>query len=162
LCVAQFIASTPELIYEALTGSPEFMAEVGTYTFANRSTAPSISIVSPGADLPAVSKQVGLEVVIQDIAEMDKRLYLTNSPDLLFTWKVFLISWSPSTGANITNALRLMGGMFPLSTAVQVVNIGNTLGVESQTQVRIPSDCPIVPAGVYEPGVFDSGVFFGP
>lgn len=140
----QTVASTPQLIYDTLVGDATFMAEVGDYVFDSGDTAPSISIVTPGADLPPVKSQTGIEVVIHDIADMDSRLYLTNNPDLLFTWKVFVIVWEPANGTNATALLSRLLEIFPLATSIQTVTSGSTLGVDFQTQVRIPSDCPIL------------------
>lgn len=142
--MAQTFASTPEAIYTALEGDSTFMAQVGTYTFKDGSTAPSMSIVTPGADLPEVASQQGLEVVIQDVADVDTRLYLTNNPDILVTWKVFLIIWEGADGSTAMAAVSRLIELFPLATTIQTVSSGSVLGVDFQLQARIPSDSPIL------------------
>jgi len=142
--MAQTLASSPEVIYTTLTNDATFMAEVGTYTFKSGGTAPSISIVTPGSDLPAVSKQTGVEVVIHDVGDMSTKKYLTDAVDVTYLWKIFLIVWEPATGADVTAALTRIGELFPLATSVDVFATGTNLGVAFQTQVRIPSDCPIL------------------
>lgn len=142
--MAQNLASSPEIIYNTLLNDSTFMAEVGTYTFKSGTSLPSISIVTPGSDLPAVSKQTGVEVVIHDIGDMNTRKYLTSNPDIVYIWKVFLIVWEPATGADVQAAVTRIGEIFPLASSLDVFATGTNLGVAFQTQVRIPSDCPIL------------------
>lgn len=141
--MAQTKASSPQIIYDTLVGDTAFMSEVGEYTFDSGATAPSISIVTPGADLPPVKSQVGMEVVIHDIADLERRVYLTDSSDPRYNWKVFLIVWSPANGATVTAAQSRILELFPLATSIQTVASGSVLGVDFQTQVTIPSDCPV-------------------
>lgn len=142
--MAQNLASSPEIIYNTLLNDSTFMAEVGTYTFKSGTSLPSISVVTPGSDLPAVSKQAGVEVVIHDIGDMNTRKYLTSNPDIVYIWKVFLIVWEPATGADVQAAVSRIGDIFPLASSLDVFATGTNLGVAFQTQVRIPSDCPIL------------------
>lgn len=142
--MAQNLASSPEIIYNTLLNDSTFMAEVGTYTFKSGTSLPSISVVTPGSDLPAVSKQTGVEVVIHDIGDMNTRKYLTSNPDIVYIWKVFLIVWEPATGADVQAAVTRIGEIFPLASSLDVFATGTNLGVAFQTQVRIPSDCPIL------------------
>lgn len=142
--MAQSTASSPKVIYDTLVADTAFMAQVGTYTFKDGTTAPSISIVTPGADLPAVSKQTGLEVVIHDIGDMSTRKYISDNPDITFVWKVFLIVWEPANGTNTTAALSRIATKFPLASSIDTFATGSNLGVAFQTQVRIPSDSPIL------------------
>lgn len=141
--MAQIVASSPDVIYDTLVSDATFMAEVGEYTFLSGTTSPSISIVSPGANLPSLQAQTGLEVIIHDVADVKPRLYLTSAPDLSIQWKVFLIAWSPSNGTNTMAAVRRIIELFPLADSVDTVNGTSILGVDFQTMVRIPSESPI-------------------
>lgn len=140
----QTLASTPQIIYNTLTNDATFMSYVGQYTFASGSTASSISIATPGKDLPAVTKQEGLEVIIHDIADLSSKLYLTDPSDPIYTWKIFLIIWEPATGGTVTSAAARILAKFPKATSIDTVSVASTLGVAFQTQIRIPSDCPIL------------------
>jgi hypothetical protein len=142
--MAQTLASSPEIIYNTLVADAAFMAQVGQYTFASGSTSPSIIITTPGKDLPSVTSQTGLEVIIHDVADLENRLYLTDPADALYTWRVFLVVWEPATGANVTTAASRILAKFPKATSIETVSVASTLGVAFQTQVRIPSDCPIL------------------
>lgn len=142
--MAQTKASSPQVIHDTLVADTTFMSYVGQYTFASGSTSPSISIVTPGKDLPAVSKQEGLEVIIHDIADLNSQLYITDAADPLYTWKIFLIVWEPATGNTVTSAATRILAKFPLATSIDTVSVASTLGVAFQTQIRIPSDCPIL------------------
>lgn len=140
----QTLASTPQIIFNTLTADTTFMSYVGQYTFASGSTTSSISIVTPGKDLPAVAKQEGLEVIIHDIADLNSKLYITDLADPIYTWKIFLIVWEPATGTTVTNAASRILAKFPKATSIDTVSVASTLGVAFQTQIRIPSDCPIL------------------
>jgi hypothetical protein len=142
--MAQTLASSPEIIYNTLVADATFMGQVGQYTFASGSTTPSIIIATPGKDLPNVASQTGLEVIIHDVADLENRLYLTDPADALYTWRVFLVVWEPATGANVTTAASRILAKFPKATSIETVSVASTLGVAFQTQVRIPSDCPIL------------------
>lgn len=142
--MTQAQASSPQVIYDTLVGDTTFMAQVGQYTFDSGATAPSISIVTPGADLPPVKSQVGMEVVIHDIADLEHRLYLTDPAQPRYNWRVFLIVWTPANGSTVTAAQSRILQLFPMASSVQTVSSGSVLGVDFQTQVTIPSDCPIL------------------
>jgi hypothetical protein len=140
----QTLAATPQAIYDVLVADATFMAEVGEYTFASGDTAPSISIVTPGADLPPVRSQSGLEVVIHDAGDMDSMLFLSGPSEAIFTWKIFLIVWTPANGSTSTTAIQRIVQLFPQAKSIETVSVNSTLGVDFQTKVLIPSNCPIL------------------
>lgn len=142
--MAQTVASSPLIIYNTLVADTAFMSQVGQYTFASGSTTPSIIIATPGKDLPAVKSQTGLEVIIHDVADLNSQLYLTDAADPIYTWRVFLVVWEPATGANVTSAKARILAKFPMAESIDTVSVASTLGVAFQTQVRIPSSCPIL------------------
>lgn len=142
--MSQTFASTPKIIYDTLVADTTFMSQVGQYTFQTGATASSISIVTPGADLPPVKSQSGLEVVIHDAGDMDTLQFISDPSQAVFTWKVFLIVWTPANGTNTTAALQRLVQIFPTATSVETVAVNSTLGVDFQTKVLIPSDCPIL------------------
>ena len=142
--MAQSFAETPEIIYSTLTGDATFMAQVGECVFESGQTLPSIQILSPGEDIPSVKSQSGLEVIIQDIGDVNTRKYLTSDPDLLITWKVFLIVWEGSNGSTAMAAVKRLIELFPLATTIQTVANDSVLGSTFQLQARIPRDCPIM------------------
>lgn len=143
--MAQSFADSPTAIYDALVDDTDFMDMVGSYTFTKGNTAvDSISIVTPGADLPQLKSQSGLEVVIHDSGIVMNRKYLTDSSDPIITWKVFLIAWAPANGVTVMNAAKRMLQIFGNSTAMETVATADGLGSLVQTMVLIPSDCPIL------------------
>lgn len=142
--MAQNNVSSPTIIYDTLVADATFMSYVGTYTFTDGSTAPSLSIVTPGRSVPNVASQTGLEVVIHDIADLRSQSYISSAPDALYTWKVFLVVWEPETGEQVINATTRLLDFFPLATSVETVSTGVLLGSSMQTQVLIPSESPIL------------------
>lgn len=143
--MAQNFATTPEEVYDVLTGDSEFMSHVGEYTFtANNATFPSITVSTPGADLPSLKSQSGLEVIIHDAADISRTDYLTSSSDLNVTWKVFFIVWEPASGLTMTNAVKRAMMIFGGSRSIETVAVADGLKAKAQTLLLIPSTAPIL------------------
>lgn len=143
--MAQNFATSPQVIYDTLTGDAEFMGYLGEYVFvANNTTLPSITIATPGADLPSLESQSGLEVIIHDAADFDRRNFLTDDSDLRATWKLFLIVREPATGTTMTNAVKRIMEIFGFATSIETVAATDGLKALAQTMVMIPSDSPIL------------------
>lgn len=143
--MTQIIADSPLAIYNALTGDSAFMSYVGEYTFkSGGATVDSISIMSPGSDLPNLRSQSGLEVIIHDVGDIRANSYVTDNPNPVVTWRVFLIAWEGTTGETMTNAAKRMLQMFGNAFTIQTVATPDGLGALVQTMVLIPSDAPIL------------------
>lgn len=139
--MAQNFATSPQVIYDTLTGDTEFMGYVGEYIFKTGSTAiDSIGIMSPGSDLPNLKSQTGLEVIIHDAADVARRDYVTDDSDPIISWKVFLVAWEGADGLTMTNAVSRMMKIFLGSSSIQTVAVSDGLGALVQTMVTIPSD----------------------
>jgi hypothetical protein len=135
------------VIYGTLTADAAFMALVGTTTFvAGGTTLDAISIVTPGADLPNVSGNSGLEVVIHDVSNLGRREYITDQVDITTTWKVFLLAWPGANGATLNSAARRIMERFSKATTIETNPTPSGLGSISQLLVLIPSDSVIIPA----------------
>lgn len=143
--MAQTKADSPGAIYDALTGDSTFSSLIGEYKFVNN-TSPidSITILSPNERLPQLSGQSGLEVIIHDAGQVTRMDYLTNEPEALITWKVYLIAWPPATGATVTEAAARMIQIFSNSTAIEVVSTPNEVGALVQSLVLIPQNAAIM------------------
>lgn len=134
-------ADTPETIYETLTADTQFMALVGQRTFeANNTTLDSISIITPGENLPAVKSITGLEVVIHDVSDLSRRDYITDNSDITTAWKVFLIAWPGANGSTLNDAARRMMELFSKATTIETNPTPTGLGSLAQLLVLIPSD----------------------
>lgn len=139
--MAQDHADSAEAIYEALSGNEGFMDLVGTYTLRSNNTAlPSLTIQSPGQSLPPLRSQSGLEVIIHDVANHQRRNYISGEYDKLTTWRVFLIAWPPATGTTINDAVSIIMDTFISATVVDTVPASTALGALTQSLVLIPSD----------------------
>ena len=120
------------------------MSYVGEYKFrGNTDPVPSISVVTPGADLPATRKVSGLEVVIQDAGEVKSTQYYNSSVQVT-TWPVFLILWDPATGTQLQGATNRIMQLFPGSEAIQVVATADGIGAMVQNKCMIKSNMPIL------------------
>jgi hypothetical protein len=143
--MSQNRADSPESIYDTLVGDSVFSSLIGSYKFVNEpNPVDSIVISSPGAKLPQLSSQTGLEVIIHDAGQVTRMDYLTDSSEALVTWKVYLIVWPPANGTTITNAAKRMIEIFANSTAVEVVSTPNEIGAMVQTLVLIPDNALIM------------------
>lgn len=141
----QNLAATPEIIYNTLTNDATFMTYVGTYTFAASNTElDSITVNSPGTDLPHLKAQSGLEVIIHDVGDTSRLDWLTGESNAIITWKVFLIAWPPATGYTVSLAAKRMIEIFSKAVSVETVAVSDGLGALVQTMVTIPSDSVIL------------------
>jgi hypothetical protein len=143
--VSQSFATSPEVIFNALTGDATFSSYIGTYTFVEGSTqVDSISIVTPGQDLPQLKSQSGLEIVIHDAGDITRNDWITDTSEAVIAWKVFLIVWPPANGTTMSLAARRMIEIFSKATAIETLSTSQGLGSLVQTMVIIPSDSAIL------------------
>lgn len=139
--MAQQHVDTPEIIYNTLTNDTAFMALVGKRIFKSANTElGAISILTPGAPLPAIKTQSGLEVVIHDISALERRDYITDSHDVITTWKVFLLAWPGANGATMNSAARRIMELFSKASTLETNPAPSGLGAIAQLLVLIPSD----------------------
>ena len=144
--MAQTFPTSAEVIYNTLAGDATFMSFVGTYTFADGTVLPSITVKSPGEDTKGLSSISGLEVVVIDIGDVTTQSYVSNdSPDSVFTFNVFLVAWEPSNGQAITNAVGQMVKRFLGLESIDTVAASDGIGALVQTKVMIKSNMPILP-----------------
>ena len=142
--MAQQFPTSAQVIYDTLVADPTFSALIGTYAFKAGQTSPAISIVTPGTDIPSLRKVRGVECVIQDTGDFTKNEYITgDAARLTITWSVFLVSWKPSTGADLQAAAEAACRRFYGSEAIQTVAVAEGLGAQVQTKLIIRSDMPI-------------------
>lgn len=143
--MAQQKASSPEAIYDALVEDPQFSALIGSYNFVGQdSPVDSITILSPNEDLPQISSQTGLEVIIHDVGRVTRMDYLTDISTPVTMWKVYLIAWAPATGATVSQAASRMVEMFSNAVAVEIIATPNEIGALVQSLVMIPSNAAIM------------------
>ena len=144
--MAQTFPTSAGVIYDALVNDATFMAKIGTYSFTANggSTTPAISILSPGEDLPSIRNVSGLECVIHDAANVQRKDYLTDLSDPVYTWQLFLICWEGATGDDMTAASTQIVRRFGGATSTETVAVSDGLGALVQTRVLIPSDRPII------------------
>lgn len=143
--MAQLFPYSPEVVYEALANDVTFMSYIGTYTFTSSNTElPSITVCSPGANLPGLKRQEGIECIIHDIADIRRHDYLGELPDIVANWKVFLIAWEPATGLQLSNAVARAMQIFGGATSFETVATPDGLGSLVQTMLLIPGDSPVL------------------
>jgi hypothetical protein len=134
-------ADTPQKIYNVLTNDETFMALVGKRIFkAGNTELSGISIVSPGATMPAMKSITGLEVIIHDVTKLDRREYITNDYDIRATWKVFLLAWPDANGATLNAAATRIMQLFSKATSLETVPLDSDIGAIAQLLMLIPSE----------------------
>ena len=141
--VTQTFPETSTVIYETISADVNMMALIGTYSFKAGQTTPALSIVTPGTNLPSLRSAEGVEVVVHDIADITRK-DMYGSSILRKEWKVFVMCWEPSTGAEVTELVELMMQKFSGATSMETVAVADGIGAAVQTKVIIPSDMPIV------------------
>lgn len=143
--MAQNFANSPEAIFNALTADATFSSYIGTYVFAEGNTqVDSISILTPGQNLPHLKSQSGLEVVIHDAGDITRNDWLTDTSEAVIAWKIFLIVWPPASGSTMSLAAKRMIEMFSKATAIETLSTSQGLGSLVQTMILIPSDSAIL------------------
>ena len=141
--MAQEFPTSAKIIYETLSSDTVLMDLIGTYEFKAGETLDSISVVTPGEDLPSLRNVQGIEIVIQDAgATMQQRYY--DGIDMVTTWNVFIISWEPSVGGQLQVVTEMILKKFLGAEAVQVVATVDGLGSLVQNKILIKSNMPIL------------------
>ena len=143
--MAQNKALTPLDIYNTLSDDTTFMSHVGQYTFTNVVTPqPALSIVTPNAVIPNLEYVNGLEVVIHDTGSVSRKDFLTNAPEVLTTYQVFLILWDGGSGDDLTGAAQRMVQMFSAAKTIKLVSVRDTVNVLVQSLIEIPNNALIL------------------
>jgi hypothetical protein len=136
---------TPEVIYETLVDDTEFMSFVGQVTYKDGSTTlDAISIVTPGAPLPAVQSIQGLEVVIHDLTGLSRREYIGDEVDITKQWRVYLLAWDGANGSTIMSAATRAMHLFSKATLIEVSPTPEGIGAIVQSLLLIPSDSVVI------------------
>ena len=142
--MAQTFPTSAKVIYDTLVADTAFMAALGTYTFKAGSPTAAISVISPGESLPELRNVEGLECIIQDAGDIKRMDYVAGASDMAVTYKVFLVCWEEAKGQDMTSAAIRALQIFSGATAFETVAATDGLGALAQTQIRIPSDKPII------------------
>jgi hypothetical protein len=138
--LTQFRAETPEIIYQILKADAQFMALVGTYTFAKGSTEiEALSIITPGAPLEPLQSASGLEVLIHDVSIKRRLPLITRSAASIKTWRVYLLAWPGADGATLEAASDRCLALFSDASVVDTASTPRGVSAAAQVLVQIPS-----------------------
>ena len=137
----QTFPTSAQVIYDTLAADATFLGYLGSYDFkTGQGPIPALSVISAGEDLPSLRNVEGVECIIQDAGNVRQRNYLTDDLDLVTTWSLFLVSWEPSTGADLQVATERVLRRFNGASATQTVATVDGLGSLVQNKVVISSD----------------------
>lgn len=142
--MAQQLPTSAQVIYDTLAADSVFPSLIGEYEFRAGQTAPAMSIVTPGQDLPALKEVTGIEVVIHDAADVKRYDYLTSDSELYIDWKVFFICWEPAKGIDLTAAVSRAMQRFANSMSFETVAVADGVGAQVQTMLVIKGNMPIL------------------
>lgn len=109
---------------------------LGTYTLANGSTTPAISVRAPGESLPANTTVIGLEVVIVREPELETITQYTKAL-AISRWTVYLVDWSGN--ASLQEIAGKLIWAYPGTNAV-TINVPKGVGPRSQMRVDIQTN----------------------
>lgn len=143
--VAQALVDSPLVIYNTLSNDAILTPLIGTYTFTDSSTQPSISILSPGEELPSLKYVNGLEIVIHDIGVTSTQPYLTGYADPILIWKIYLIAWPGATGDTINEAVKRIASRFGNVWTIEISARGGPLGALAQSMIMVRSTSVVIP-----------------
>lgn len=106
---------------------------LGTYTYANGSTTPAISVRAVGESLPAGTTVSGMEVVIiRDPALAPVPQY--KNEEAYRDWTVYLVGWTPA--ASLSAAAGKIVYLYPGARVVDLT-VPEGLGPAAQKRVVI-------------------------
>ena len=142
--MAQVFPTSAQVIYDTIAADGSIMALAGEYTFKNGATNPALSILTPGSDLPQLSKTTGVEIVIHDVGDTQTKSYLTDESDLRITFPIFVICWGGATGSQMQEITNKICKHFLMSQALQTVATSDGIGALVQNKIFVYSDMPIV------------------
>lgn len=82
-----------QAIYDLLIADATIAAALGTYTLADGTTMPAISVLSANEQLPPGTTVNGIEVVISGKPGFAPKLLLTAEVLTNPTWRVYIMGW---------------------------------------------------------------------
>lgn len=144
--MAQYLAESPEIIYNTLIADPVISPLIGTYHFIDGTTEDSIGVMSPGQELPRLKEVTGLEIIIHDAAQVTSHPYLTNQADVISIWRIYLIAWPGSDGSKLNDVVTQIVKRFGNVWTIEVSARGAPLGALTQSLIMIRSTSAILPA----------------
>ena len=132
------VTATPSNIYDVLANDSTFTSYLGEYNFKSGNTYPSLSILTPGQNLPSLKNQTGLECIIHDSGDVNRSDFLNDDASFVTTWKVFLIVWDPATGSTLDSATKRIMHLFNGATSIETVAVSKGTTARVQTMILIP------------------------
>ena len=142
--MAQQFPVSAQVIDNTLVADASFVSAIGAYTFTDQSQLPAVTILTPGTDLPSLSKITGVEVVIHDTGDYTTTSYVAGGAETMTKWSVFVICWAGATGENMQAVTQIICSHFMDSYSIQTVAAADGVGAAVQTKIVILSDKPII------------------
>ena len=116
-------------------------SSIGTYTLANGSTTPAVTVRDYGDSPPPGLTVTGLELIIIRSPEINPLLQFENGPTFE-TWPVWLVDWTGGTNLEVCAGKVIYA--FPGTTAVRV-NVPEQIGPKNQMRLDVRSMEGMVP-----------------
>ena len=105
------------------------VAVVGTYTLANGTTTPAISVRAKGQPMAAGTNVDGLEAVIQRDPETTERVDQYRDMQSVYTWVVWLAEWGLSSASAAAAAALIVATIPGAASAPVPLNTGGPLNM---------------------------------
>jgi hypothetical protein len=109
---------------------------IGTYTLANGSTTPAISVRGSGESLPAGTTVTGMEVVILRDPEL-QAIPSYQKGQAINRWTLYLVDWDMT--ASLQEAAGKLIWAWPGSNAVSI-NVPQSVGPRHQMRVDLQTN----------------------
>lgn len=110
---------------------------LGRYRLANGVLCPACSVRRAGEPLPAGQTVEGLELIIQDEAEVDP-LRAYRNERLVGRWIVWLVLWGGEGSVSLNSAASRVVDAFPGAT-MQIITVPPGAGPLHQVRLEVPA-----------------------
>lgn len=124
-------------ILSTLQGDATFLGYLGTFTFTDNSTAPSLAILAANEQLEGIKTIEGVECVIMRTPEMSSRPILTGCTILEKTWRIYLVEYAGGDPNDCVNAADRICAIFPGASYVVTYTNDGSLDIAGQQQVVV-------------------------
>lgn len=111
-------------------------SQIGTYTLANSSTTPAISVRGTGESLPPGTRVSGMEVVILRDPELEP-IDSYQRGQAFNKWTIYLVDWSMNS--KLQDAAGKLIWAWPGSSAVSIT-VPQGIGPRHQMRVDLRTD----------------------
>lgn len=128
-----------------LQADPVFMSHVGTYTFTNGFTAPSLTVLSTNQQIPGIQEISGIECVISLVPDTTTRAMVAGCSIRNKVWTIYLVQYADNNPGSLIDAADRLLDLAPGASYNAIGGSPQTSQIagEEQVVVKIPAHSPL-------------------